>query len=121
MAKKQNLILRTPKNQEISTAIAAQSFRNGEIHDWYRIVLGYSDHLVAKLLKDLKIKPGQKVLDPFCGLGTTLVECLKLGIESVGIDANPSSWFAASVKTTWNLDIQILIKLLPQIESAYRK
>ena len=121
MAKKQNLILRTPKNQEISTAIAAQSFRNGEIHDWYRIVLGYSDHLVAKLLKDLKIKPGQKVLDPFCGSGTTLVECLKLGIESVGIDANPSSWFAASVKTTWNLDIQILIKLLPQIESAYRK
>lgn len=44
------------------------------------------------------------MLDPFCGSGTTLVECLKRGINAVGIDANPSSCFAARVKTDWTLD-----------------
>lgn len=48
--------------------------------------------------------PGDLVVDPFCGTGTTLVECKKLGIDSIGIEANPSSVFASRVKTNWDLD-----------------
>lgn len=81
--------------------IAAQSFKNGEIHDWYRIVLGYSDHLVAALIEEFGLTAGDRVLDPFSGAGTTAVECKKLGIDCWGVDANPSSCFAAKVKTTW--------------------
>lgn len=89
-----------------------QKFLNGEVHDWYRIVLGYSDHLVADLLKEFHLKPGHRVLDSFCGTGTTLVECMKERIESVGIDANPSSCFAAKVKTNWSLKEERLLELL---------
>ena len=81
----------------------SQRFLDGEVHNWYRIMLGYSDHLVAKLLDDLEVKPGHRVLDPFCGTGTTLVECMKRGVQSIGIDANPASVFAARVKTNWDL------------------
>jgi hypothetical protein len=44
------------------------------------------------------------VLDPFCGTGTTLVECKKLGIPSVGVEANPMAWFASRVKVNWEVD-----------------
>src|SRR6266567_4747458 len=68
-----------------------QRFLNGEVHDWYRIVLGFTDHLVGDLLSEFGVKPGEIVLDPFCGTGTTLFECMKRQIRSDGIAANPSS------------------------------
>src|SRR5436305_15021848 len=80
-----------------------QAILNGEVHNWYRIIHGYSDHLVKKLLDRFDIQPGQRVVDAFCGTGTTLVECMKRGIDSVGIDANPSSCFSAKVKTNWGI------------------
>jgi hypothetical protein len=92
-----------------------QSFRNGEIHDWYRIVLGYSDHLVASLIKEFGLKAGDCVLDPFSGSGTTAVECQKLGIDSWAIDANPSSCFATRVKTRWNIDPDRLVSCGKQL------
>lgn len=94
----------------------SQRFLNGEIHNWYRIVMGYSDQLVGQLLDLFYIKPNEIVLDPFCGTGTTLVECMKRGIKSVGIDANPSSCFAANVKTNWSLNSARLLELLEEIQ-----
>jgi SAM-dependent methyltransferase len=73
-------------------------------HDWYRFVLSFPPHLVRQYLQNFQIGPGQTVLDPFCGTGTTLVECKKLGITSVGIEANPMARFASTVKTSWDLD-----------------
>lgn len=92
-----------------------QQFLNGEIHDWYRIILGYSDHLVADLLTEFRLKPGDLVLDPFCGTGTTLIECMKKGISSVGVDANPSSTFAAQVKANWAVQGRTILTLLEQV------
>lgn len=99
--------------------IPKQNFLNGEVHDWYRLVLGYTDELVTDLIDDFGIKEGQRVLDPFCGAGTTLVECMKRGVNSVGIDANPSSCFAAKVKTTWNIQPEILIGFLGIVQESF--
>lgn len=44
-------------------------------------------------------KKGQAVLDPFCGSGTTLVECSLNGIHSVGIDLNPIAALISRAKT----------------------
>lgn len=76
---------------------------NGEVHDWYRIILGYSDHLVANLITEFCLTEGDKVCDPFSGAATTAVECKKLGIDCWAIDANPSSCFAAKVKVNWRM------------------
>lgn len=88
-----------------------QVLQNGEInkvlsedrpiHDWYRFVLSFPPHLVRDYLRRFAITPEHCVLDPFCGTGTTLVECKKLGIPSIGIEAHPMSHFASSVKTNW--------------------
>ncbi len=50
------------------------------------------------------------VLDPFCGTGTTLVECKKLGIPSVGIESNPMAAFASGIRLTGKVDPDGLIK-----------
>jgi tRNA G10 N-methylase Trm11 len=58
-------------------------------HDWYRFVLSFPPHLVRDYVARFGLDSNQRVLDPFCGTGTTLVECKKLGIPSVGTEPNP--------------------------------
>lgn len=79
------------------------------------MVQGYSDHLVNDLLDRFALRPGDTVIDAFCGSGTTLVECKKHNINAVGIDANPSSCFSARVKTNWNLNSARLLDLLSDL------
>jgi SAM-dependent methyltransferase len=71
-------------------------------HDWYRFVLSYPAHLVRHYLQRFGATGRSRVLDPFCGTGTTVVECKKLGVPSVGVEANPVAAFAARVKVDWN-------------------
>jgi len=51
------------------------------------------------LLEILPVPAGAAVLDPFCGSGTTLVECQRKGLPSYGIDLNPIACLMARVKT----------------------
>jgi DNA modification methylase len=73
-------------------------------HDWYRFVLSFPPHLVAEYLQRFQVLPGQRVLDPFSGTGTTIAECKKRGISSVGIEANAFPHFAGRVKTDWSIN-----------------
>jgi len=43
--------------------------------------------------------PGDVVLDPFVGSGTTLVEAQRLGRQSIGVDLNPVSCLVSEAKT----------------------
>lgn len=52
----------------------------------------------AALIGSLTV-PGECVLDPFCGAGTTLVETLRLGRKAIGIDLNPVSCLVTRAKT----------------------
>ena len=74
------------------------------VHDWYRFVLSFPAHLVRTYINRFGVNHGQCVLDPFCGTGTTLVECKKLGIDCVGIEPNPLAHFATEVKLDWTVD-----------------
>ncbi|MCY4060906.1 MAG: DNA methyltransferase [Chloroflexi bacterium] len=74
------------------------------VHEWYRFVLSFPPHLVRHYVEKLGVARGQLILDPFCGTGTTLVEAKKLGIASVGVEANAMAHFAASVKTDWDVE-----------------
>ncbi|MGA2409777.1 MAG: DNA methyltransferase [Candidatus Binataceae bacterium] len=73
------------------------------VHDWYRFVLSFPPHLVRTYLERFGLGAGRRVLDPFCGTGTTIVECKKLGIPSVGLERNPMAYFASRVKANWNV------------------
>lgn len=74
------------------------------VHEWYRFVLSFPPHLVRDYLLRFGITEKHTVLDPFCGTGTVLVESKKLGLPSVGIEANPMAHFASRVKVDWTPD-----------------
>lgn len=54
---------------------------------------------VPATLIGLLSNPGDMVLDPFVGSGTTLVESQRLGRPSIGIDLNPVAVIASKAKT----------------------
>lgn len=73
------------------------------VHAWYRFVLSFPPHLVREYLTKFGVSAGDVVLDPFCGTGTTIVECKKQGISAVGFEANPMAALASRVKTNWTI------------------
>ncbi|XGV97266.1 MAG: DNA methyltransferase [Leptolyngbya sp. BL-A-14] len=87
-------------------------------HNWYRFVLSYPPHLVRDYLQRFGITPQHRVLDPFCGTGTTVVECKKLGIPSVGVEANPMAHFAGRVKVDWHPDPDRLLDHAKRVADA---
>jgi hypothetical protein len=46
-------------------------------------------------------KPGDIVLDPFSGSGTTMVEASELGIHAIGIDVSAFNAMIANIKVSW--------------------
>ena len=47
---------------------------------------------------DIYFQPGDVVLDPFCGSGTTLVQANELGIHAIGIDISTFNSFISNAK-----------------------
>ena len=79
------------------------------IHDWYRFILSFPPHLVREYINIFSIDESDIVLDPFCGTGTTNVECKKHGISSIGIEANPITHFASLTKCNWDAAISFML------------
>ncbi|OPZ09489.1 MAG: DNA methylase [candidate division BRC1 bacterium ADurb.BinA292] len=88
------------------------------VHDWYRFVLSFPPHLVRGYLEKFGVDGSGLVLDPFCGTGTTIVECKKQGIASIGIEANPMAHFASTVKTSWSINPGKLITWANEIADS---
>jgi hypothetical protein len=109
----------TPKLS--NTTVNKVQLNDQPVHDWYRFVLSYPPHLVSNYLRKFGIVPGQVVLDPFCGTGTTLVESKLRGIASVGVEALPMAHFASEVKTDWSVDAKALQEHAAHIASLANK
>lgn len=88
------------------------------VHHWYRFVLSFPPHLVQNYLNRFDIEPGDTVLDPFCGTGTTLVECKKQGVGSAGLESNPIAHFASAVKVDWLTSSETLVSEAEQVARA---
>jgi len=67
------------------------------VHCWHEYKGRFNPQIVHGILNCF-FKDTNSVLDPFCGSGTTLVECAHKGISAVGIDVNPFSVFLSRAK-----------------------
>jgi DNA modification methylase len=68
------------------------------VYSWFYYKEGFAKQLVEELIKMFALKPGDTVLDPFCGSGTTLLACSQNGLDAVGLDVLPTAIFASTVK-----------------------
>lgn len=93
---------RTPPSESLRTV--DWNFPDRVIHSDMEGIHPYPAKFVAELprglLNALPFRRGTAVLDPFCGSGTTLVECQRRGIPSIGIDLNPIACLISRVKTS---------------------
>lgn len=91
------------------------------IHRWVPWIAGFSAGFVADVLRHY-VPPDQRqsvtVLDPFAGVGTTLVEGLRHGFNVVGFEINPFAVLAARVKShAFMIDPSVLAEAIQVFES----
>ncbi|MFW5949843.1 MAG: DUF1156 domain-containing protein [archaeon] len=83
----------------------------------HAITLSDSDSLWSLYPKDVRIKD-KKILDPFMGGGTSIVEASRFGVEAHGRDLNPVAWFVTKKELeTGKTDAAELESAFEQIES----
>ena len=71
--------------------------REAPVHRWVPWIAGYSKNFVEDAITRYMSGPGV-VLDPFAGVGTTLVEADLAGHEAIGFEINPYAAFASRAK-----------------------
>ncbi len=84
---------------ELIEAATGTTRVKGMTHDFYRYPARFSPIFINRVIQNFT-NPGDLVLDPFVGGGTTAVEARILGRRAVGIDINSLSTFVSRVKTT---------------------
>ena len=72
--------------------------REASVHRWVPWIAGFSKHFIEDAIDTYLDGHLQTVLDPFAGVGTTLVEADLAGHSAVGFEINPYAAFAARVK-----------------------
>lgn len=75
-----------------------ERLRTKHVHRLHPYLGKYVPQLVEIFLRR-HFRPGQTILDPFAGSGTTLVECTTYGCGSVGVDISAFNALLARVKT----------------------
>jgi site-specific DNA-methyltransferase (cytosine-N4-specific) len=68
------------------------------VHGLHEYKGKFNPQIARALLNIFRADHTHRVLDPFCGSGTTLVEAAHLGIQGMGLDMNPLAVFLANTK-----------------------
>jgi len=88
--------------EELFDGATRLDFESGEAekftHYLFKFPAKFHPPVVRRLI-DRYTKPGDIILDPFCGSGTLLVEAAVSGRSAVGIDVDPLAVFITKVKT----------------------
>ena len=96
--------------------------RSVPVHRWVPWIAGYSQAFTEDAIHRFTSGPNQVVLDPFAGVGTTLVEADRLGHRAIGFEINPYAVFVTSIKIrSHRLDAQLLRETIRRLEDFVRR
>ena len=79
--------------------VSFQANKAEVLHSWIKYREGFSADLVEILIAEFDLVPGDILLDPFAGSGTTLLVAQLLGIDATGIEVLPHCHLAWQAKT----------------------
>ena len=81
----------------------------------------FHPQIVKGLINAAGVAQGNVVLDPFCGCGTTNLECFFAGIDSWGVDLNPLACLIARTRiTSLTLDASALLETIKDFLSEVK-
>lgn len=87
------------QTQELKDLVTFVPNKFEPVHNWYYYKEGFSRGLVDFFIRKFGIEKNSIILDPFCGVGTTLLACKQAGIRATGFDTSPLTVFVSQVKT----------------------
>lgn len=82
---------------DVQGSLTAEESARAHVHGFHSYPARMHPETARRLVESLS-KPGARVLDPFCGSGTVLVEARLAGRAVIGIDANPLAVRLARLK-----------------------
>lgn len=94
----QPLYLEVDAFQRLRAAVRDRSPVSGLTHQFYRYPARFSPTFAGAVI-EMFSRPGDLVLDPYMGGGTTVIEALVRGRRVVGTDINSLAVFIAKVKS----------------------
>ena len=97
--------------------VSFQANKTETLHNWIKYREGFSAQLVELLISEFGIQPGETILDPFAGSGTTLLQAKMLGVNAVGLELLPHCHLAWQVKSRvfeYDLNELITVRALVQ-------
>nr|MDO8117102.1 DNA methyltransferase [Candidatus Sigynarchaeota archaeon] len=96
--------------------VSSQANKNVPFFRWYRYQEGFSSTLVHHLIAETGLERGV-VLDPFAGLGTTLLCAREKGLDSIGIELLPTGPFVFNARLlAEKIEVEVLQHVLEEIE-----
>jgi len=93
-----------PVEQDDSAASTFIPNASEPIHRWFRYSAGFSAAWASRVIEAAKNSRPTRVLDPFAGSGTTLLEAEATGAEAIGLESQPFVARLARAKLLWRSD-----------------
>lgn len=85
------------------------------VHRWFRYSAGFSAEWVEQVIANHSNGVVPRVLDPFCGSGTTLIAAAKAGADSVGFETHRFVARIAAAKLDWRIDLKGLDEVASRV------
>jgi len=112
-----------PRNGARKASFEDPAFANNKklpLHRWVPWIAGFSADFVRGALQRHLRKKGV-VLDPFTGVGTTLVEATLAGHSAFGFEINPYAAFASRTKLdAFRINLNLLLTTISLFRDFYR-
>lgn len=93
--------MKLSKDFSLGPFMTFDSSKELPVHRWFWYKEGYAPQLVEWAIgqEEKRGKKPEKLLDPFCGVGTSLLAAKQNNIKSIGIDASDLAAFISRTKT----------------------
>ena len=85
--------------EHVQKALDCSAYTSGKTHNFYHYPARFSPQFARAIISEFST-PGDLVLDPFMGGGTSIIEGLTLGRFMLGVDLNALAHFVAATRTT---------------------
>jgi DNA modification methylase len=109
-----------PPGPDLSELGTFRESKQAPIHGWFQYPAGFSYRAVDWVLDLHRVRPGDRVLDPFTGTGTTQVVCKGRGVPSAGTESHPFVARIAQTKVFWDFDYPALRASAERFQSHLR-